>query len=55
MVNNMVTTNGKVIKVSAENYSQLKHAKYEMELESINEVVSMLLQEHHEKKEEEAR
>ncbi len=46
MVKDMVTTNGKVIKISSQNYKELRHTKYKMELNSINDVVSILLQEH---------
>jgi predicted CopG family antitoxin len=49
MVNGMTTTNGKVVKVSVENYALLKHAKHEMELDSFDDVVSKLLEEHRRK------
>ena len=46
MVNVLTTTMGKVIKISAENYSLLKHTKHVMELNSFDEVISKLLNEH---------
>ena len=46
MVNGMTTTNGKVVKLSVQNYALLKHAKHEMELDSFDGVVSKLLEEH---------
>ena len=49
MVNEMTTTNGKVVKVSVENYALLKHAKHAMELDSFDDVVSKLLEEHRQK------
>jgi hypothetical protein len=51
MVNSMTTTNGKVVKLSVENYALLKHAKHEMELDSFDLVVSKLLEEHNQKQE----
>lgn len=45
----MTTTNGKVVKVSAENYALLKHTKHELELDSFDGVVSKLLEEHRQK------
>ena len=49
MVNNLATTNGKVVKISCENYARLKHTKHEMELDSFDSVVSRLLEEHFQK------
>ena len=51
MVNNLATTNGKVVKISSENYERLRHAKHEMELDSFDGVVSRLLEEHLQKQE----
>ena len=49
MVNGMTTTNGKVVKLSVQNYTLLKHAKHELELDSFDGVVSKLLEEHRQK------
>ncbi|QRF74651.1 hypothetical protein Thermo_00136 [Thermoplasmatales archaeon] len=41
----MVTTNGKVVKLSIENYERLKDAKFELRMPSFDGVVARLLDE----------
>lgn len=50
----MTTTNGKVVKLSAENYSKLKNAKFDLRVDSFDKVIDKLLEEHRQKQEVEA-
>lgn len=51
MVNCMTTTNGKVVKLSFENYLRLKHLKHKLELDSFDATFEKLFEQYAQRQE----